>query len=214
MKIAVIQASSQKEKNEILFSSVLKAVHQEDKVINFGIFKDENVSYSYIETAVLISLLYESGAIDFIVTGCSSGQGMMLACNSLPGLICGYIQNPSDAYLFGRINNGNAVSLPLGLNFGWAGEINLECTFHKLFDEPFGIGYPKKDAIRKKQDTQMLKEINAVTKHSMIEVLPYLDNDLVSKALQRQIVYNYIMEHGTNFVLLKMLQGIQLEEAT
>ena len=26
---------------------------------------------------------------------------------------------PSDAYLFGRINGGNAASVPLGLNFGW-----------------------------------------------------------------------------------------------
>lgn len=34
------------------------------------------VNYSYIQTAVNISLLLESGAVDFAVTGCSSGQGM------------------------------------------------------------------------------------------------------------------------------------------
>ena len=62
---------------------------------------------------------------------------------------------------------------------------------------------------RKKKDTQMLKEINAVTKHSMIEVLFYLDKDLAAKALQRDIVYNYIMEHGTNLELVKMLRDIQ-----
>lgn len=55
----------------------------------------------------------------------------------------------------------------------------------------------------------MLKEINAVTKHSMIEVLFYLDKDLAAKALQRDIVYNYIMEHGTNLELVKMLRDIQ-----
>lgn len=207
MKIAVIQASSQKEKNEILFNSVLKAVNQEKhQVINFGVFNGEDSSFSYIETAVLISLLYESGAIDFTVTGCSSGQGMMLACNSLPGLVCGYIQNPSDAYLFGRINNGNVASLPLGLNYGWAGEINLECTLQKLFDGPFGIGYPPEDAERKQRDTKMLKEMNTVTKRSMIEVLPRLDKALVSKALQRETVYDYIMANGANPVLLKILQ--------
>lgn len=207
MKIAVIQASSQKEKNEILFNSVLKAVNQEKhQVINFGVFNGEDASFSYIETAVLISLLYESGAIDFTVTGCSSGQGMMLACNSLPGLVCGYIQNPSDAYLFGRINNGNVASLPLGLNYSWAGEINLECTLQKLFDGPFGIGYPPEDAERKQRDTKMLKEMNTVTKRSMIEVLPRLDKALVSKALQKETVYDYIMANGTNPVLLKILQ--------
>ncbi len=210
MKIAVIQASSQKDKNEILFDSVSKAVNKEnDEVINFGIYKDEMVSYSYIETAVNISLLFESGAVDFVVTGCSSGQGMMLACNSLPGLVCGYIENPSDAYLFGRINNGNAVSLPLGLNFGWAGEINLECTINKLFDGPFGIGFPPKDAQRKQKDTEMLKKMNTITKHTMTEVLPQLDKALVLKALQREVVYNYIIENGTNSVLLKMLQDIR-----
>ena len=133
----------------------------------------------------------------------------MLACNSLPGLVCGYIENPSDAYLFGRINNGNAVSLPLGLNFGWAGEINLECTINKLFDGPFGIGFPPKDAQRKQKDTEMLKKMNTITKHTMTEVLPQLDKALVLKALQREVVYNYIIENGTNSVLLKMLQDIR-----
>lgn len=53
--------------------------------------------------------------------------------------------------LFGRINDGNAVSLPLGLNFGWAGEINLQCTIEKLFADAFGIGYPPEDAERKRE---------------------------------------------------------------
>ena len=51
------------------------------------------------------------------MTGCSSGQGMMLACNSLPGVLCGFVQTPQDAFLFGRINGGNAVSLPLAASF-------------------------------------------------------------------------------------------------
>lgn len=121
---------------------------------------------------------------------------MMLACNSLPGLICGYIQSPADAYLFGRINNGNVASLPLGLGYGWAGEINLECTLQKLFNGPFGIGYPPEDAVRKQRDTQALKKMNAATKRSMTEALPFLDKTLVSKALQRDIVYDYIMANG------------------
>lgn len=32
--------------------------------------------------------------VDFVVTGCSSGQGMMLACNSMPGILCGYTPTP------------------------------------------------------------------------------------------------------------------------
>ena len=50
----------------------------------------------------MISMLLSSKSIDFVVTGCSSGQGMMIACNSLPDVICGYVENPQDAFLFGR----------------------------------------------------------------------------------------------------------------
>ena len=98
MKIGVIQASSQKDKNSLLYNSLMKVVKNKGyEVINFGVFQDETDMYSYVETAMLISILIESKSVDFVVTGCSSGQGMMLACNSLPSLICGYIENPSDA---------------------------------------------------------------------------------------------------------------------
>ena len=144
----------------LLYDCTMKAVEQHHyDVINFGCFVDEEESYSYVEIAVCASILLSSGAVDFIVTGCSSGQGMMLACNSLPGILCGYVESPQDAYLFGRINGGNAASFPLGLNFGWAGEINLQCTLDKLFDGAFGEGYPKDEAARKKKDTEILKKI-------------------------------------------------------
>jgi len=154
MKIGVIQASSQIEKNTILY----ECTKDYGEVINFGCFEDEE-NYSYVEIALEICLLISSQAVDFIVTGCSSGQGMMIACNSLPNLICGYLPTPQDAYLFGRINDGNVASLPLGLNYGWAGEINLKATLQQLFEEPFGIGYPLKDAKRKIEDTKKIKII-------------------------------------------------------
>lgn len=210
MKIAVIQASSQKSKNALLYESVCKATKDKDcKVINFGIFSDEDVTYSYIQTALNIAILLESKAVDFVVTGCSSGQGMMLACNSLPGIICGYIENPSDAYLFGRINDGNAVSFSLGLNFGWAGEINLQASLDKLFEEPFGIGYPPEDAERKQKDTLLLKSINSISKRSLQEIIPELEEELVKSVVNRACVYDYVMKYGKNEeikTLLKLLR--------
>ena len=89
MKIGVIQASSQASKNKLIADTVKKYASGAD-VINFGCTEDEEYRYNYIEVSVLIGLLLSSGAVDFIVTGCSSGQGMMLACNSLPGVLCGY----------------------------------------------------------------------------------------------------------------------------
>ena len=205
MKIAIIQASSQADKNQLLYNAAVKAtVPYRHEVINFGCFPDEEETYSYVEIALMISLLLESKAVDFVITGCSSGQGMMLACNSMPGIICGYIENPQDAYLFGRINGGNAASFPLGLNFGWAGEINLQCTLEKLFDGDFGSGYPPEDAERKIRDTKLFKEMNTITKNTLSDIWMKLDEDLRQKVLQRQNIVNYIKANGMNEVILKL----------
>ncbi len=197
MKIAVLQASSQKDKNPLLYQCTLQAVEQlGHQVVNFGVFPEEEAPYTYIETAFLTSLLLSSGAVDFAVTGCSSGQGMMLACNSLPGVLCGYVPTPQDAYLFGRINGGNAASLPLGLGFGWCGEINLRLTLEKLFEGPFGTGYPAQDAERKQRDTEQLKALNSLTKRSLEDCLGQYPQALVEKALGRRNVAEYIQANG------------------
>lgn len=186
----------------------MTVANQDHQVINFGVFGNENLSYSYVQIALCISMLIESKAVDFVVTGCSSGQGMMLACNSLPGILCGYIENPTDAYLFGRINHGNVVSYPLGLNFGWAGEINLQNTMKSLFEEPLGIGYPVEDAKRKMEDTLLLKKINAISKKSLIEIIPDLDQTFVKTALTYDPVYNYIMQNGKDEKRKQFLRAI------
>lgn len=197
MKIGVIQASSQKEKNSVIFESVTKAVESLDhEVVNFGVFDESSQEFSYVEISICVSLLLSSEAVDFVVTGCSSGQGMMLACNSLPGVLCGYTPTPQDAFLFGRINNGNAVSLPLGLNWGWLGEINLQCTLSKLFDGPFGEGYPVYAADRKKRDTKLLKQMNKTVKRTWADIIDDVDQELLKKALSNCIVYDYIMNNS------------------
>lgn len=193
MRIGVMQATSQREKNRMLYECT-KLAAKDAEVVNFGVFCDENTDVSYIETALCACLLLGSGAVDFVVTGCSSGQGMMLAMNSLPGVLCGYLPTPSDAFLFGRINGGNAASLPLGLGYGWLGELNIQDTLNRLFDGEFGCGYPPEEAERKRADTLRLKEISAAAKRSLAEVLPLLNRELVAKALSR--VFDYIREHG------------------
>jgi ribose 5-phosphate isomerase RpiB len=106
MKIGIIQASSQRSKNKVLYSCTCRAVEKngrEDTVVNYDVFPENDDLFSYIETSLNISFLLSSGAVDFIITGCSSGQGMMLACNSLPGVLCGFIQNPQDPWLRNHI---------------------------------------------------------------------------------------------------------------
>ena len=206
MKIGIIQASSQKGKNSIIEKCVVEAVPKEYEVINFGVFDNDKVNISYIQIAICIGLLLESKAVDFIITGCSSGQGIMLACNSLPGVICGYVENVTDAYLFGRINNGNAISYTLGMNWGWTGEINFRETVKALFCEPLGNGFPPEDAERKKKDSQQLKDMNKLCKKSMLEILPLLDRENLQTALNYRNVYQYILENGNNIELMEKIK--------
>ena len=205
MKIGVIQASSQVSKNNLLFNAVKKYA-SDFEVINFGCAADEEESFSYIEISLIAGLLLVSGSVDFIVTGCSSGQGMMLAMNNIPGVLCGYAPTPKDAYLFAQINNGNAISLPLGENYTYSGEKNLEDTIKLLFSEPFGQGWPKADANRKLKDTELLKSIRYKSQVDIIDFLNMLDKNLVAKIEKKQNVINYIMKNGKDEKVLRKLE--------
>ena len=196
MKIGVIQAGSQSTKNALIYEAVREYAPAGSEVIDLGCYEGED--FSYIEVSVLIGMLLGSGACDFIVTGCSSGQGMMLACNNMPGVLCGYVPSPRDAYLFAQINDGNAVSLPLGEDYTWSGSDNLRQTIEALFSEPFGQGYPKSEAERKLKDTAMLKHIRRLSQISMPALLRRLDRNLIEKLLTKRDVIGYILGSGDN----------------
>ena len=187
MRIAVVQASSQASKNNLLFE-ITKKYAKDSEVYNFGCFAYEEEQYSYIEIALLIGMLIDENIVDFVVTGCSSGQGMMLACNSMPGVLCGYVPSPRDAFLFAQINNGNAVSLPLGEDYTYTGEKNLEDTIQALFSRPFGGGYPESEAARKIADAIKLKEMRTASQLSFKDFLSKMmqtDMETVEKIRKR-----------------------------
>ena len=208
MRIAVIQASSQAAKNELIYSAVKKYAAGAE-VINFGCFGNEETKFSYIEISILAGLLLSSKSVDLVVTGCSSGQGMMLACNNMPGVLCGYIPTPMDAYLFAQINDGNAVSLPLGEEYTWAGEENLDKTIARLFSEPFGGGYPKSEAERKLEDTKLLKSIRKSSQVKMTELLKTLEKPLLDKVLSKKDVVEYVLENGSDEELSLLIKSIK-----
>lgn len=208
MKIAVIHGSSVKNKNEILYNAT-KLAAPEVEVVNLGVTAEDDIEISYVETSLLVVLLLQSKAVDFVVTGCSSGQGMMLACNNWPGVVCGYLPTPQDAFLFGRINGGNVVSLPLGLGYGWCGEINLQCTLQKLFEGEFGCGYPEEAAERKQRDTKLVKELGVLSRRTSLEVLKYVDISFLKKALANTRAVKYILHNGEDSDLVKELRAIR-----
>ena len=210
MRIGVIQASSQTGKNNILYETVLRNAKQHE-VVNFGCFPNEKETYSYVDISIEIGLLIASGAIDFAVTGCSSGQGMMLACNSIPGVLCGYTPTPQDAFLFGRINNGNAISVPLGLNYGWVGEVNLGYIMEALFSTPFGTGYPMEDAERKRKDTALLKDMRRQANVPFLSFLQSIDKEMVCRNIRRDIVTDFILQKGEDARIVEFVKGYRHE---
>ena len=193
MKIAVVQASSQASKNEMLYTYTKKYA-KDAEVINFGCFVDEDEQFTYVEIALLIGMLINSHTVDFVVTGCSSGQGMMLACNSMPGVLCGYVPTAKDAFLFAQINNGNAVSLPLGEEYTYTGEKNLEETIQALFSEPFGGGYPKSEAKRKIADAKKLKEMKSKSQIDIEMFLNKLEQDMVKKVKHKILTQEFYLD--------------------
>ena len=63
----------------LLEKYIKESVGSNDQVFNFGIYQDSSASLSYVQVSLAVALLINSKATDFIVTGCTSGQGMMLA---------------------------------------------------------------------------------------------------------------------------------------
>lgn len=209
MKIVLIQASSQKQKNGILEHYLNAAINSDDQLINFGLYPNSNTNLSYVQVSLAIALLINSKSLDFIVTGCTSGQGMMLACNTFPNIQCGYLPTPQDAFLFSHINNGNVVSFPLGLNWGWSGEINFSETMKALFKQPWGTGYPPSQASRKVKNTTEVKEFNQLNKKSMISILPSVDSDLLIPVLKYEPVYNFIIQNGKDTELVNLIKKLK-----
>lgn len=76
------------------------------------------------------------------------------------------------------INNGNVISLPLGEEYTYSGEKNLEETIKALFSEPFGGGYPKSEAKRKIADANQLKAMKASAQISFQSFMEGLDDEI------------------------------------
>ena len=132
---------------------------------------------------ILAAILLNSGAADYVITGCGTGEGAMLALNSFPGVICGHVEDPVDAYTFAHVNDGNAVAMPFAKGFGWGGELNLEYCFEKLFGFGHGQGYPKERVVPEQRNKKILDGVRAATFKPLIECLKSIDQDLLKGAV-------------------------------
>ena len=185
MKIALINENSQAAKNEMICATLKKVVEpMGHEVFNYGMCGAEDPnSLTYVQNGILAAVLLNSGAADFVITGCGTGEGAMLACNSFPKVLCGHIESPLDAYLFSQVNDGNCVALPFAENFGWGGELNLEYCFEKLFGFGHGQGYPKERVEPEQRNQKILDGVRAATFKPLIQCLKSIDQDLLKGAI-------------------------------
>ena len=210
MKIALINENSQAAKNaqifEVLHEEAQKAGHI---VFNYGMYAaDDETQLTYVKNGLLASILLSSGAVDFVVTGCGTGQGAMLACNSFPNVLCGHITNPLDAYLFGQVNDGNCIAMPFAQSFGWGAEINLRDTFAKLFSEPFGGGYPKERREPEQRNKKILDGVKLVTHKPIMQILKEIDQEFLKETISGKHFAEYFYANCKNDEIADYLKSL------
>jgi len=181
MRIAIINEISAADKN----TDILKALDgRGNELFNLGNTRgSDSPGLLYIHTGLMSALLLNLKGVDFVVGGCGTGLGYLNSVMQYPGVFCGHLLTPLDAFLFARINAGNCVSLALNQGYGWAGEINLRLMFDALFTPEAGIGYPPHRAEPQRQARLLLAQVSQVAHRPMAEILLSLPEEVLHPAL-------------------------------
>lgn len=188
MRIALINENSQAAKNGLIYR-VLKRVSDVKgfQVDNYGMYTaDDNAQLTYVQAGILAAALLNTRAADFVVTGCGTGEGAMLALNSFPGVICGHVEDPLDAYTFAQINDGNAMAIPFALKNGWGQELQLKYIFEQMWLEQPGSGYPKERIVPEQRNKKILDTVRDKAYRPLVDIYQDLDSELVKGAFTGQ----------------------------
>ncbi|ATA18386.1 ribose 5-phosphate isomerase RpiB [Gibbsiella quercinecans] len=210
MNIALMMENSQAGKNALVLEQ-LQAVADtnHDRVFNVGMCDEQDYPLTYIHLGIMASLLLNAQAVDFVVAGCGTGQGALLALNLHPGVICGYCIDPADAFLFAQINNGNAISLPFAKGFGWGAELNLRYVFEKLFSGRQGEGYPVERKAPQVRNAAILGQVkSALLKDDYLDGLRAIDPALVRTAIGGTRFQQCLFEQGKKPEVLAFVEQL------
>ena len=181
MKIAVINETSAADRNADIVAALEGRGHQ---ILNAGMKKNgEQPELQYIHTGLIAAVLLNLKRVDLVVGGCGTGQGFLNSVMQFPGVFCGHILTPLDAWLFSQINDGNCISLILNQGYGWASNINLRFIFDSYFEPERGAGYPAHRKEPQSASRNLLKTISTVAHRSFAEILDALPEDVVNPAI-------------------------------
>lgn len=209
MKIALINENSQASKNKIIYDALKKVADEKEyEVFNYGMENSEENNLTYVQAGLLAGILINSKAADFIVTGCGTGEGAMLALNSFPNVLCGHIVDPTDAYLFSQINAGNAISMGYAKGFGWGSELTLVNIFEKLFEGEFGGGYPKERVEPEQANKKILDKVKQITHKDMLTILKEIDKEFLYQTINREQFKKYFFENAEDGAIKDYIKTI------
>lgn len=213
MRVALINEFSQAGKNSLIYEAVKKSADRYHVTIyNTGMKKEGDVPcLNYMHLGIQAFILLNTGVVEFVITGCGSGQGACMSLNSYPGVTCGYITDASDAYLFTQINNGNAIALSFAKDFGWAAELKIESVCDKIFSGERGCGYPCEMKEIQNKNSQLFREVKTVVAKEPVEILKSLDQDMILTAIAGEEFRNCFLEKHdkselSNFIM-ELLKG-------
>lgn len=197
MKIALINENSQASKNHIIYDSLKEVTDKKGyQLFNYGMRGEEGETpLTYVQNGLMAAILLNTKAVDFVVTGCGTGVGAMLALNSFPGVVCGLAVDPTDAYLYSQINGGNALSIPYAKGFGWGAELTLKLMFERLFAEEMGGGYPRERVIPEQRNARILNEVKQITHNDLITILKTIDQDFLKDTISGKYFQEYFFEN-------------------
>ncbi len=198
MKIALMMENSQAGKNATILQQLSEVAEPlNHDVYNVGMSDENDHHLTYIHLGIMASILLNAKAVDFVVSGCGTGQGAMMSLNAHPGVVCGYCLEPSDAFLFNQINNGNAIAMAFAKGFGWAAELNARYIFEKAFTGPRGEGYPVERKEPQVRNAAILNQVKAATmKDNYLDTLKAMDQELVKTAVTGARFQVCLFENG------------------
>lgn len=209
MKIALMQEFSQAAKNPVVLEQLnTVAATNGHTVFNVGMDGDNDHRLTYIHLGIIGSLLLNSKAVDFVVAGCGTGQGALMSLNAWPGVYCGYCIEPTDAFLFAQVNNGNALAIPFAKGYGWGAEINIRYIFEKAFDGERGQGYPAERKESQMANAGILADVKKGASKDFVEGLKAIDQDLVKQAVGGERFQKAFFDNAQDEAIVAYVKGV------
>lgn len=190
MKIAIVNEVTTANRNGDIVAALEGRDHE---IINLGMDGTPGESeLDYLDIGVITGMALNLGIVDFVVGGCGTSQGYGIAAMQFPGVYCGNIRTPLDAWLFAQINGGNCVSLMLNQQYGYASDVNLKLVFDSFFSVELAGGYPEHRKEPQKVARERLAKISIIAHKSYEEIIRSLPEGMYDRIINTPQLKKYL----------------------